>query len=249
MNLEIVKQVFASDIINWIFAAGGGAIAYFVLHRMQNKRERHSMIKEVEDSISNLMDQEKAKNKIKIKNQDSTQIDLVDVNFRTVLHDNSPWILFHEDNISIQDGQRYILIRNDSNYYEMVSTALIHESLLWFRRVNKLYDDRIITKRDIADLWRQILPFMCANKLEFYRSYLGKDDTKSILLVCLYCLYSIKKLKRETAINYASDMIKECKIFDGYIKELSNWRFYKKFYLKRFYKKSLYHETKSSAKS
>ena len=34
MNIEIVKQILASDIISWIFAAIGGALAYLVLHRM-----------------------------------------------------------------------------------------------------------------------------------------------------------------------------------------------------------------------
>lgn len=229
MNLEIVSQIFASDIINWIFAAGGGAFAYLVLHRMQNTRERHAMIKEIEDLISRLMDEEYAMTWVDYK-QDS----LEKVNFRTILHDFSPWILFSKENVRVIDGQRYVLIRDDKEYYELISTSLIHESLLWFRRVNKLYKDRIITSEDIADLWRQILPFMRANKLEFYRSYLGEDDTNSILTICLHCLYSIKKHNRVTAIKYATEMIKECEKYDSYFKEFSNRWLFEKITLKEF---------------
>lgn len=231
MNLEVVSQIFASDIINWIFAAGGGAIAYLVLHRMQNTRERHAMIKEIEDSISRLMDQECA-----ITWVDYKKDCLEKVNFRTILHDFSPWILFNKENVKIIDGQRYVLIRDDKEYYELVSTSLIHESLLWFRRVNKLYKDRIITSEDIADLWRQILPFMRANKLEFYRSYLGVDDTYAISTICLHCLYSIRKHNRLTAIKYASEIIKECENYDKYFEELSNKWLFEKMVLKEFRK-------------
>lgn len=227
MNIEIVRQILASDIINWMFAALGGSLAYIVLHRMQNSRERHMMIKDIEDSITVIMDMNFAKNKMK-DSQESLQI----VNFRTVLHDDTPWILYSKDNIQITDGQRFILVRDDEKFYELIGTALIHESLLWFRRVNKLYKDKIIKDEDLADLWRQILPFMRANKLAFYRSYLGEDDTYPILAVCMHCIRACYKLNRNNAIKYIEDMINETDDFDKYLNELHNKWIIKKVFLK-----------------
>lgn len=227
MNIEIVREILASDIINWCFAAIGGAIAYFLFHKMQNSRERHTMIKDVEDSISSIMDMKFAMS----KTSDENSLEMV--NFRTILHDFSDWKLYEKNNVRITEGQRYILIRDDEKYYELIGTVLIHESLIWFRRVNKLYNCGIITNEDIADLWRQILPFVRANKLEFFRNYLGEDDTYPILAVSMHCINACYKYKRKTAIKYIEDMVKETTVFNEYISEFNNKWIIKKMFIKR----------------
>lgn len=216
MNIEIVKQILASDIISWIFAAIGGALAYLVLHRMQNTRERHCMIKEIEDTISQLMDKKSA-----LKRKVITESDMVQVNMRTVLHDFTPWVSYNKDNTITIDDQRFVLIRNDDENYERIGTSLLHETLLWFRRVNKLYKDRIIIDEDLADLWHEILPFMRANKLEFYRSYFGAEDTYPIMSVCIHCMNACHKFNRITAIDYIKEIIKEIDL-EQYLKEMDS---------------------------
>ena len=51
IDVEIVKQILASDIIGWILAFLGGVLVFQVIDNMQTNIERHAVIKDVENTI------------------------------------------------------------------------------------------------------------------------------------------------------------------------------------------------------
>lgn len=48
--------------------------------------------------------------------------------------------------------------------------------MIIFRRIEKLYKDKIIKKVDLADMWREILPIGLSERLKFFSSYLSDKD-------------------------------------------------------------------------
>ncbi|MCK8060424.1 MULTISPECIES: hypothetical protein [unclassified Fusibacter] len=223
MKVLIENLISIGDIINWIYAAIGAFVAYIVLHRMQNNRERHSMVKEIEDTINDLLMREEAKSS-NLNNDFKCQT----VMYRTILHDESAWDMFKKENISIDGNQRFVRIRNTDQHIELVGTTLLHETLIIFRRMQKLYVDKIIKDEDLKDLWREIIPFMRAGKIEFFISYFGEDDVKPIISICLHCIYASLKSHHESATKYIANMKSEDVDFERYIRKSSNVKFLKK---------------------
>ena len=168
-KFEIVRQILASDIISWFLAFIGGFIVFKVVDNMQTAIERHNVIKDVENSINELFSKTIAKSNKCNGKENSQEIDYVTV--RTVLHDDSPWEKYikGKTEIVIEDSQRFVQIRKDKGYKEYISTQAIHELSILFRRVEKLYKDSILKPIDLADMWREILPFGTSGRLEFYK--------------------------------------------------------------------------------
>lgn len=197
LGIQIVKQIMASDLMSWFLAFIGGIIAYRVIDHMQTSIERHSVIKDVEKTINDIFSTPIAKSN---KSDDSDS----KVNVRTVLHDDSPWEIYLKGStkIEIHDNQRYVQIRDTNDYQEFIGTQAVHELLILFRRIEKLYKDSIIKPIDLADMWREILPFGTSGRLEFFKSYLSEYDIQSIVFVLLNTILACKKYKIYNAINY-----------------------------------------------
>lgn len=208
-SVEIVKQILASDIIGWILAFLGGCIVYKMVDNMQTKLERHTVIKEIESTINELFSKQIAKAN---NSSDENNQKLNDVNIRTILHDKSPWEEYkNETKIKIDKSQRYVQIRSKDGYDEYISTQAIHESLILFRRIEKLYKDSIVKPIDLADLWRELLPFGTSGRLEFYKSYLRESDVRSIVFVLFNTILACEKYKIYDANEYfARDFFKDC---------------------------------------
>ncbi|MDF2545774.1 MAG: hypothetical protein K0R93_672 [Anaerosolibacter sp.] len=200
LGIEIIKQILTSDIIGWGIGVAGAVFGYLAIHNMQLTIERHNIINDVEQQINELFSKEIAKSNRGIKEGKLEQVTV-----RTVLHDKSKWV--HDGKIEalIENGQRYIQIRTETEsdpYVEYISTQALHESMIWFRRVHKLYCDGILKPIDLADMWREILPFGASGRLEFYSSYFDKSDIRSIIFVVMNTAISCKTLKRNSAMEY-----------------------------------------------
>ncbi len=205
MSVEIVKQILASDIIGWLLAFLGGILAFRVIDNMQTNIERHTVIKDVENTLNQLYSSKLAKiyTNLPAENKSDDKQEKSDVMIRTVLDDKAPWKMFEgQDDVEIVDGQRYIQIRNEEKYKEYLSTQAIHELEVLFRRIEKLYKNRILKPIDLADMWRELLPFAVSGRLDFYYSYLGESDVKSIIFVLFNTLLACKKYEIKNAVSY-----------------------------------------------
>ena len=232
ISIEIVKEILASDIIGWALAFIGGFIVFKSVDNMQTTIERHKVIKEVETEINKLFSEPIAKsnnnNKREVKN----------VNVRTVLHDNSPWEEYVKDKTKVifEDTQKYVEIRSGNECNEYISTQAIHESLILFRRLEKLYKDSIIKPIDLADLWREILPFGVSGRLEFYKTYLHESDIKSILFVLFNTFLACEKYKVENGVKYFLDNFYKNEENKKNYKENNRYTFKEKLRVNKFYK-------------
>lgn len=208
MNIEFVRQISASDILNWMLAFISGIVVYKIVDHMQTNIERHSIIKDIESTINSLFSSPLAKSNCILTEANSSK--LSKVNFRTVLHDNTPWEYFKREkeseetipNIIIEDQQRYVRIRSKESCTEYISTQALHETLIIFRRIEKLYKDGILKPIDLADMWREILPFGTSGRLIFFSTYFCSDDVHSIAFVVYNTVLACKKYKLESAICY-----------------------------------------------
>ena len=202
IDVEIVKQILASDIIGWILAFLGGVLVFQVIDNMQTNIERHAVIKDVENTINQIFSSQLARSN-QVKEEREKKDEPSSVMVRTVLHDCTPWKEYNKDqDMLIVEGQRYICIRNDEKYQEYISTQTIHELLIAFRRIEKLYKDGILKPIDLADMWREILPFGVSGRVEFYYKYLGESDVKSIIFVLFNTLLACKKYEVNNAVEY-----------------------------------------------
>ncbi|MFW2491567.1 hypothetical protein ACN077_23855 [Clostridium chromiireducens] len=234
-GVEIVRQILASDIIGWILAFMGGCIVFKIADNIQTKMERHTVIKEIESSINTLFSTPIAKSNKSSKENDQ---EIKNVYIRTILHDNSPWEEYkgNETKIEIDEYQRYVQIRSKDGYDEYISTQAIHESLILFRRIEKLYKYSILKPIDLADLWREILPFGTSGRPEFYRSYLGESDIRSITFVLFNTILACEKYKINNAIEYfASDFLENKRKKRLYLRN-NRYTFKERFRVKKFLK-------------
>ena len=200
---------------------------------IQTKMERHTVIKEIESSINTLFSTQIAKSN---NNNKENNQEINDVYIRTILHDKSPWEEYKhgETKIEIHKCQRYVQIRSKDGYDEYISTQAIHESLILFRRIEKLYKDSILKPIDLADLWREILPFGTSGRLEFYKSYLGESDIRSIVFVLLNTILACEKYKIYNAIEYFStDFLENRRKKKLYLKN-NRYTFKERFRVKKF---------------
>ncbi len=203
-GLSYSPNIGANDIIGWCLAFLGGFIVFKIIDDFQTRISRHAMIYEIENLISNLFSSDLALK----ENVDGIQKPAY---LRTILDDFTPWIKFDRENdkAKIVDKQRYVKIRqiDADNSTDYISTKAIHELMMLFRRIEKLYKDGIIKKIDLADIWREILPFGVSGRQEFFSTYLLPSDIESMLYVISITLCSCKKYKNNDAINYFHDTI------------------------------------------
>jgi len=130
---------------------------------------------------------------------------LVDVSVRTILNDDPSWERYskeEKDKRKIKNDKRYIRIRKNNEYEEYISTQALHESLIIFRIIEKLYKDNILESIDLADWWRELLPFATGNRLEFYVSYFSEEDIRAIVFVIFNTVLACHKYRVYGAIKY-----------------------------------------------
>jgi len=194
LDIQYIRTITASDMITWLLAFVGGFIAYLVIDHLQTTMERHNVITDIENKINELFCNKIAKAK---KNGV-----LESVMVRTVLHDFSDWSFQKDMELEVVDGQRFINIRKDEKYVEFISTQALHESLILFRRIEKLYKSKIIKSIDLSDLWREIIPYGSSRRLQFFEQYYSQRDIESITYVIMETVLACNKHKNDTAVDY-----------------------------------------------
>lgn len=164
--------------------------------------------------------------------------EIMDVTVRTVLHDSSPWEEYIKDEteIVIENNQRFVQIRGEEGYKEYISTQAIHESLILFRRIEKLYKDSILKPIDLADMWREILPFGASGRLTFYKSYLGKNDIKSIIFVLFNTVLACEKYKIDNAVKYFATEFSNNESMQKFYLKNSRYSYKERFRIRKFLK-------------
>jgi len=230
MNIDYISQIAASDIIGWLLAFLGGFIAYRIVDNLQTSLERHSVISDIETKINELFSSDIAR-----KKTSSEELEAVMV--RTVLHDETLWLDYDKDKTQtvILNTQRYVNIRNDEKFTEYISTQALHESLILFRRLEKLHKARIIKDIDLADLWREILPFSLSNRIGFLKTYYSERDVESLLYIMMHTYLACEKYKMDNATDYFKSKYKIEQV--NLMKLLENnkrFRFADKLHLRKF---------------
>lgn len=217
---QIVKGLPVSDILGWIIAAFGTFVVYKFFDNISVRMQRHAIVNEVEMKINTLFSAEFAFAINKDKKDNHNEDDYYKkLQVRTVLDDSCNWefpVKTEEEerkaSIVVYNNQRYVQIRKDTNEnadQQYVSTQAIHEILIIFRRIEKLYKDRIMLKVDLCDLWREILPFATSNRIAFFYNYLNDYDTSSMIYVIMQTVIACDKYKNIDAIKYIQNNTKE----------------------------------------
>ncbi|GAI73825.1 unnamed protein product, partial [marine sediment metagenome] len=179
------------------------------LVKAQKEIARQSILRSIEKDIADLLSRKCAKISI------PSSRDFDDKEFRYVL-DNEPSWKFIEDEDEKKSsgwvwskyaeigGERYWLVRecrseNDEGSNQYLSSRAFQETLLWFRRMLRAYQAGIICDEDLFDLWRFILPFGFAGRLQYFKKYFqGEEEIQSMVFIInkilLYCCN--KELRR-----------------------------------------------------
>ncbi len=209
--LRFTDGIASSDLIGWILAAIAGIIAYRLIDHMQTDIERHSMLADMEDSISELFDKPIA---LSLPPHQSLTKDTAqnhEVLIRSVLHDFTPWqILRNDKNDKIQseiiNNQRYIHIRDDEKYNEWISTQALHELFcVKIRRIEKMYKGHIVKKIDLSDLFREIVPLGMSGRVEFIAAYYDDYDTECLTYMIMQTIIACDKYHNEKIIKSFAD--------------------------------------------
>jgi hypothetical protein len=159
------------------------------------------MVGEIEALINKIFSSPLAKTDINCKGNG----DLETVSVRTILDNTPSWEDFKKrdaGNIKIIDCQRYVRIRNTKSRHDYVATQALNEIMIIFRRIEKLYNDEILKDADLADLWREIIPFCGYGRLTFYKSYSGIHDIQCIIAVLFHTALACHRRKDTIAVNW-----------------------------------------------
>lgn len=208
--MRITDGITMGDFMGWILAALGAVIVYKMIDHIQTSIERHTMLKEVEDSFSAIYNSVIAKSNVNPKGKK-----LESVMVRSVLHNKCDWQVKQsidgemENSCKIEDSQLYIQIRNckieKRKYNEWISSQALHEIMLLCRRIEKMYKDRIIRRIDLADLFREIVPLGESGRMQFVYAYYGKYDADCVGYLVFQTIVSCNKYHNNDTIKEFTD--------------------------------------------
>jgi len=172
-------------------------------NEIQKEIERISLISKYEEEILQLFDEKLGMNPIveKVQANDTyhnlTEYDKQLVNFRWFLR---PDLIWESEKISRNFihreilGLNMVLISDDG---ERLSSKALHETLMWFRKIDRAYRVDIIKNEDLAQMWRQIVPFIQSNRLTFMENYFGREDCQSIRNVALAMYFYVSEPRQK----------------------------------------------------
>lgn len=205
---RITDGIAMSDVIGWGFTIIVGMIAYRLIDDMQTALERHGMLKDIEDSFTELYNSPIARSC-----DSADENNLKQVFVRSVLHDDKDWETIENEEkgleFQIVEQQRYIHIRDGygegkfvKKYFnEWISTQALHEITLRCRRIEKMFKDRIIKRIDLADMFRELVPLGMSGRLQFFLRYYGKYDAECIAYLVMQTIVSCKKYKNDDIVK------------------------------------------------
>lgn len=107
-------------------------------------------------------------------------------------------------------GDRQLTFTPDGG---LLSSSVLHEALFWFRRVSRGFKAGLITRSDLYDMWRQVLPFVTDNRFEFLVAYFGgkkrrgTEDVEAIREVAQEIIRHCQESKKRVPLDYLSGRI------------------------------------------
>ena len=102
---------------------------------------------------------------------------------------------------------------------EWISTQALHEMVLLFRRIEKMYKDGIIKRIDLADLFREIIPLGQSGRIQFIREYYGEYDADCIGYIVMQTIVSSYKNHNYNTVKIFKEYYIENKeIHDCFVK-------------------------------
>lgn len=203
------------DIIQWIIWILVAVGIYFAFQRHQVRIARYSIVRQIEEDISALFRSKVAR--VEVTRNGSAVMEKRE--FRAVL-DNKPNWTFDEDRSAslvsglpqakfrFIDGQRFWQIRSSTKADETVlcqflSSKAFQETLIWFRRVNRALQDKVITHEELLDLWHTILPLGFAGRANYFAKYFqGAEDIGAMVQVINATLRAAIKAKTHGPLRY-----------------------------------------------
>ncbi len=175
-----VFSVYVGAILAFLSSAISLLVAIFIFRKVstyQNLLQKLDYLKQIEDDMLKLFNQKFGR----IERADSVEF----YRFRNCLNE-AEWDSNFSNATAIQrhyyvDGDNFVLIRGDGM---RLSSVALHETLIWFRRINRALYFRIISVEDIVPMWRFVLPFSASGRFVFFSNYFGRDDFTAISSVC-----------------------------------------------------------------
>lgn len=151
-----------------------GLIAYFIIHKNQKKslkltsnKDRLELLHGLEQTILSIHSRPCVFEPH--RTEDETRDGLVEL--RSALDDRA-WTP-HSGGSTFRKGGRMWAIRSEE-HAEIDSQAL-HETLVWFRRVERALGTKLVDGEDLFRLWRQILPFVIQNRYTYFSTYFSQE--------------------------------------------------------------------------
>lgn len=153
-----------------------GLIAYLFIHRNQKKnlnltstKDRLEVLHELEDSILALH----ARPSILVPNDSEGAAENGLFELRSALDDRE-WALPDPGGAaSFCNGRRMWVIRPEDG--ARIDSQALHESLVWFRRLDRAIDAGLVHGEDLFRLWRQILPFIIQGRYSYLKHYFSQE--------------------------------------------------------------------------
>lgn len=196
------------DIIQWVVWILVAVGIYFSFQRHQVRIARHSIVRQIEEDVSALFCSEVAR--VEVISSGSAGVEKRE--FRAVLDDKPNWTFDEGRSASLVsglpqakfrfiDGQRFWQIRSSTEadgtvICQFLSSKAFQETLIWFRRVNRALQDKVIKNKELLDLWHTILPLGYAGRANYFAKYFqGAEDIDAMVQVINATLRAADKAK------------------------------------------------------
>lgn len=161
--------------------------------------------------------------------------------FRYVLDNDPPWKFIEDPSCRESggwtwakcltfDGERHWQIRefqreDGKTERQYIASEAFQEVLLWFRRMFNAYETKVVQDADLANLWRFILPFGFAGRLQYFRRYFqGEEDIQAMVkivnIVLEHCLRQQYRKPVHYFMEYVTDEEEEILTRTNETKEL-----------------------------
>jgi hypothetical protein len=187
-----------ADLLGWV-RADRAVESNPLIRRMAEIVEKHSARFQVARDLENEMATFHRKKWAMVEGQiiGGGRAERVDVELRNVLDDVPDWSYVEDPDVpprqlvrppiqTMHNGARYWQIRSfakedNTTIRQFLASPAFHELLLWFRNVDRAFQEGIVLSSDIGSWWRQVLPIGWSGRLEYFRCYFeGYHDIQSM---------------------------------------------------------------------
>ena len=174
---------------------------------------RWNIVSDLEKEISSYHSEKWA---IEIKSDllKGEELERHELELRHVLDNQPDWSFAKDDQLENKSDKntgaksvRYWKIREEANENhkktQYLSSPAIHSIMLWFRKVNRALEYKLLTEEELVDWWRQVLPLGFAGRLEYFQKYFrGSQDIRSMCKVISSMIITLDEQDHAIASDY-----------------------------------------------